>query len=107
MAKPSQGKVPELVYILGVGGLEVSCRPELGLSSEPLRIDGSVWISLHYSMTETNAKHRFAFIPFDCLVYTFTILVTDGSAKICDIDRRLLAGCKPMPYPSVIAVHVS
>jgi len=95
----------KLVYILGVGGLEVSCRPERGLSSEPLRIDGSVWISLHYSMTEANAKHRRAFISFDGCVNTFAMLVTYLSTNIHRVDRWLLTGFKPMPYPSVLTVH--
>jgi hypothetical protein len=56
-------------------------------------------------MAPANTEDHFAFIAFDCPIYACAVLVTHVSAKICRIDRRLFAGCVPVPYPSVLSVH--
>jgi len=56
-------------------------------------------------MAEADTKHRFTFMPFESSVNTLAMLVTHLSAKVCRVDRRLLTGCKLVPYPSVISAH--
>ena len=58
-------------------------------------------------MAPADAEHGFAFIAFDCPVYTLAMLVTNLGANVQGIDRRLLTRCEPVPDPSVITVHVS
>jgi hypothetical protein len=56
-------------------------------------------------MAPTDAKHRFAFIPFESSGNSLAVLVTHLSAKVCRIDRRFLTGSELVPYPSVISAH--
>jgi hypothetical protein len=56
-------------------------------------------------MTEADAKHRFAFIPFDISVNSLAVFVTHLSAKVCRVDRRLFAGWELMPQHLIIVVH--
>ena len=65
------------------------------------------WISFDDPMAPTDAQYSLPFIAFDCPVYPCAVLVTNLCANVRYIDRWLLAGCEPMPYPSVITVHVS
>ena len=60
-------------------------------------------------MTEADAEHGFAFVLFDRSIYALAAFVTHLSANVRCVDRWLLAGCEPVPYPSVvvITVHVS
>jgi hypothetical protein len=57
-------------------------------------------------MTQANAEHGFAFIAFDCPVYTLAVFVTHFGADVRCVESWLVAGCKPMPYPSVVTIHV-
>jgi hypothetical protein len=57
-------------------------------------------------MAPADAEHGFAFIAFDCPVYTLAMLVTNLGANVQGIDRRLLTGCELVPYPSAIVVTV-
>ena len=56
-------------------------------------------------MAPAGAEDHFAFIPFDCSVYSLAMLVTHLSANVRSVDGWLLTGCELMPYPSVIPVH--
>ena len=62
----------------------------------------SVSFSLHHSMTQAIAEHRFTFIAFDCSVYPLAVFVTHFSANVCRVDRCLLARCEHvMHIPSL------
>jgi hypothetical protein len=43
-------------------------------------------------MAPADTEHGLAFIAFDCPVYTLAVLVAHLGAKVCRVDRRLLAG---------------
>jgi hypothetical protein len=56
-------------------------------------------------MAPADAERGFAFIAFNCPVYSLAVLVTNLGANVRCIDSWLLAGCKPMPYPTILAIH--
>jgi hypothetical protein len=65
----------------------------------------SIWISFDDPMAEADAKHWFAFIPFESSVNSLAVFVTHLSAEVCRVDRRLLAWCELVPQPFTISVH--
>ena len=58
-------------------------------------------------MAEANAKHWFAFKPFDCPIYPLTVFVTHLSADVRCVDSWLFAGCELVPYPCTLPAHTA
>jgi hypothetical protein len=56
-------------------------------------------------MAEANAEYCFAFIAFDCPVYTLAVLVAYLGADVSCVDSWLLAGWELIPQHLIISVH--
>jgi hypothetical protein len=57
-------------------------------------------------MAPADAEHCFAFIAFDCPVYTLEVYVAYLGADVHCVDNWLLAGCEPVSHHLIIPVRL-